>query len=76
MKKLIAAAACGLAAGLLFGCAEPSQEPARSYAGKDDAKAYSGDAFKGDKAKWEGALAERAKSQNDYEPSRVAGLKK
>jgi hypothetical protein len=45
----------------------------RSYAGKEDAKAYSGDAFKGDKAKWEATLAARAGAQNDYAPFRAAG---
>ena len=66
-----------LAAALAFGlaaCNEPSQDPARSYAGKEDAKAYSGDAFKGDKAKWESTLAKRAAFQNDYAPSRESGL--
>jgi len=72
MTKLIAAVAASL---LLAACSEPSQEPAR-YAGKDDAKPYSGDAFKGDKAKWEAALADRASTQNDYAPFRAVGLKK
>jgi hypothetical protein len=76
MKKLIAAAACGAAAFALAGCAEPSQDSVRSYAGKEDAKAYSGDAFKGDKAKWEATLVTRASAQNDYAPFRAAGLKK
>jgi hypothetical protein len=76
MSKLIASAAFGLVAIAISGCSEPSQDPARSYAGKEDAKAYSGDAFKGDKAKWEAALAERAGMQNDYAPFRAAGLKK
>jgi len=73
MKKLLAACAI---AGLLAACAEPSQDPPRSYAGKEDAKAYSGDAFKGDKAKWESALAARAGGQNDYAAGfREAGKK-
>ena len=74
MSKLIVAAAAA-AALVLAGCSEPSQEPAR-YAGKEDAKPYAGDAFKGDKAKWEAALAARASTQNDYAPFREAGLKK
>lgn len=63
------------AASLLAACSEPSQDPARSYAGKEDAKAYAGDTFRGDKAKWEAALAARNGFQNDYAPSRAAGKK-
>ena len=61
------------AALLLAACSEPAQDPVRSYAGKEDAKPYSGDAFKGDKAKWEATLAARAGFQNDYDHSRAAG---
>jgi hypothetical protein len=60
------------AAALLAACTEPSQEPAKTYAGKEDAKAYSGDAFKGDKEKWEKKLANRAQLQNEY--NRAAAL--
>jgi hypothetical protein len=76
MSRLLVAAVLGAATLALAGCSEPSQDPPRSYAGKEDAKPYAGDAFKGDKAKWEAALVQRAASQNDYEPSRAAGLKK
>ena len=76
MRRLSRALASGAAALVLFGCSEPSQEPPRSYAGKEDAKPYSGDAFKGDKAKWESALVQRAATQNDYSPFRAAGQKK
>jgi outer membrane biogenesis lipoprotein LolB len=62
MRTIVAATA----ALLLAACTEPSQDPARSYAGKEDAKPYSGDAFKGDKAKWESTLAARADKQNEY----------
>jgi hypothetical protein len=76
MRTFVRAAAAAAAVLALGGCAEPSQEPPRSYAGKEDAKPYAGDAFKGDKAKWETALVARAASQDDYSPSRAAGLKK
>ena len=66
MRKIATLAAAGAAALLLAACSEPAQDPARSYAGKEDAKAYAGDAFKGDKAKWDAALAARAQAQNDY----------
>jgi hypothetical protein len=36
------------------------------YAGKKDSKAYEGTKFAGDKAKWESALVERSKTQNEY----------
>jgi hypothetical protein len=65
--KTIATAAAALAAALwLGGCSEVAQEPGKSYAGKEDAKPYAGDEFKGDKAKWEQALAARNQMQNDY----------
>jgi hypothetical protein len=62
MKALvIAIAALGLAA-----CGEIAQDAAKPYAGKEDTKAYAGDTFKGDKAKYEQALAKRADYQNEY----------
>jgi hypothetical protein len=54
------------AALLLAACSELSQDPARSQAGKEDAKAYAGDAFKGDKAQWDAALVKRAGTQDEY----------
>jgi hypothetical protein len=71
MRALIA----GGALIALAACGEIPQDAPKPYAGKEDTKAYAGDAFKGDKAKWEATLAERAASQNDYEPSRAAGKK-
>jgi len=66
MRKLTAAAAAFAAAAVFTGCTEVAQEPGKSYAGKEDSKPYAGDEFKGDKAKWEQALAARAEQQNDY----------
>jgi hypothetical protein len=54
-------AALGLAA-----CNEIPQDALKPYAGKEDTKAYAGDRFKGDKAKYEQALAERSNFQNEY----------
>ena len=54
------AAALGLAA-----CGEIPQDAAKPYAGKEDTKAYAGDTFKGDKAKYEQTLAKRANYQNE-----------
>ena len=62
MKALVAVTlAVGLAA-----CGEIPQDAAKPYAGKADTKAYAGDVFKGDKAKYEQALAKRANYQNEY----------
>ena len=66
MKKLTTLAAALAAAALFTGCTEVAQEPGKSYAGKEDTKPYAGDQFKGDKAKWEQALAARNEMQNDY----------
>lgn len=46
------------------------------YAGKKDSKAYEGTKFAGDKAKWESALVERSKTQNEYIRTDVADVKK
>ena len=69
MRALVAVAAIlGLAA-----CGEIPQDAPKPYAGKDDTKAYAGDMFKGDKAKYEQTLADRAGWQNDYASKRAAG---
>ena len=59
-------AAVVAAALAVAGCHEIPQEPGKSYAGKEDTKPYAGDMFKGDKQKWEAALAARAENQNEY----------
>jgi len=69
MKALAIAAAVLVIAG----CNEIPQDAAKPYAGKEDTKAYAGDRFKGDKAKYEAALAERSKFQDDYQVSRAGG---
>ena len=65
-----AVVAIGLAAALAA-CGEIPQDAAKPYAGKEDTKAYAGDMFKGDKAKYEQTLAKRADLQNDYAKSRA-----
>ncbi len=55
-----------IAALLLAACHEIPQDAPKPYAGKEDTKAYAGDRFKGDKQKYEQALAERANYQNEY----------
>ena len=63
MRRAIAVTA---AAVVLAACHEIPQDAAKPYAGKEDTKAYAGDLFKGDKDKYEKALAARAQSQNEY----------
>jgi hypothetical protein len=52
----------------LTACGEIDQaaKGGKVYAGKRDSKAYEGAKFAGDKAKWESALVERSKTQNEY----------
>jgi hypothetical protein len=65
MKRTLVATA--LAAALAAACHEIPQDAPKSYAGKEDVQPYAGDLFKGDKAKFEQALATRAQNQNDYQ---------
>lgn len=62
MRAVLLVAAAALAAA----CNEIPQDAVKPYAGKEDTKAYAGDRFKGDKAKYESTLAERANYQNEY----------
>jgi hypothetical protein len=62
MKAIMMAAAAMLVAA----CHEIPQDAAKPYAGKEDTKAYAGDLFKGDKAKYESSLAKRADYENEY----------
>jgi len=62
MRLILALAA----ASLLAACHEIPQDAPKPYAGKEDVKPYAGDLFKGDKDKYEKALAARAHTQNEY----------
>ena len=70
-RALFVALAVGLAA-----CHEIPQDAAKPYAGKEDTKAYAGDRFNGDKAKFEKALADRAQNENEYIRTGDAGKKR
>jgi hypothetical protein len=59
-----------LASFALAACNEIPQDAAKPYAGKTDTKPYAEDQWKGDKAKYEKALADRAKYQDDYSQTR------
>jgi hypothetical protein len=63
--KLILAAAATL---LVAACGEAPRDVAKQYAGKEDQKPWAGDQFKGDKAKWQQALAARNEMQNEERP--------
>ena len=63
MRRLVAV---GLLAFASSACHEIPQDAPKPYAGKEDTKAYAGDMFKGDKQKYEQALAQRAQFQNEY----------
>jgi hypothetical protein len=62
MRTLAFLAAAALAAA----CNEIPQDAKKPYAGNEDTKAYAGEEFKGDKQKYEAALAARANYQNEY----------
>ena len=55
----------------LVACGEIPQDAPKPYAGKADTQAYADDRWKGDKGKYEKALADRAKFQDDYQRSRM-----
>ena len=68
-------ALAGLALAMA-GCHEIPQDAPKPYAGKEDTKAYAGDRFNGDKAKYEKALADRAQNENEYIRTGDAGKKR
>ncbi len=65
-----------VAALALAACHEIPQDAAKPYAGKEDTKAYAGDRFNGDKAKFEKALADRAQNENEYIRTGDAGKRR
>jgi hypothetical protein len=68
MKTMLSVLAAGL---VLAACHEIPQDAPKPYAGKEDVKPYAGDLFKGDKAKFDEALAQRTRFQDDYQRSRA-----
>ena len=72
IERLLALAAGCL---VLAACGEIAQDAPKPYAGKEDTKAYAGDRWKGDKEKYEKALAERARFQDDYDHARAERVK-
>ena len=68
MKTMLSVLAAGF---VLAACHEIPQDAPKPYAGKEDVKPYAGDLFKGDKAKFDEALAQRTRFQDDYQRSRA-----
>jgi hypothetical protein len=64
--KTISLAVSVMSLLVVAACHEIPQDAQKPYAGKEDTKAYAGDLFKGDKAKYEKTLADRAGYQNEY----------
>jgi hypothetical protein len=67
-RKAAPALAFGALVLGLTACGEIDQTAKidKVYAGKKDSKAYESAKFAGDKTKWESALVERSKTQNEY----------
>lgn len=69
MKWTFAAMTAAAAATMLVaGCGEIDQtaKTQKVYAGKKDERPYDSKEFSSDKGKWQQALAERNKGQNEY----------
>jgi hypothetical protein len=66
-------AAVVIAALAAASCGELPQDGAKPYAGKADTQPHAGDLYKGDKARYERTLAERAGFQDEY--PRTGGAK-
>jgi len=68
MNKYATVVIAGTFVAGLAACGEIDQQAKveKVYAGKKDEHAYDGAKFGGDKKKWETAMAERSKTQNEY----------
>ena len=67
-RRWFAGAICVSIVGSLVACGEIDQtaKTEKVYAGKKDQRAYDNNQFGNDKKKWEAALVERSKTQNEY----------
>lgn len=69
MKRTLAVVTAAAATAFIAsGCTEIDQtaKTQKVYAGKKDERPYDGKTFGDDKAKWQQALAERNRGQNEY----------
>jgi len=67
-RTFVAMLAVATLAATLVGCGEIDQKAKieKVYAGKKDTRASDDARFGGDRKKWETALVERSKGQNEY----------
>jgi len=63
LMRIFIAAATVLLVGA---CHETPQNAVKSFAGKEETQLYHDSSFKGDKVRFEKALAARAQKQNEY----------
>jgi hypothetical protein len=66
MKHLRGVVALSISVLLVAACHEIPQDAHKSFAGPSETKPYAGPKFKGDKAAYEKAMAERADTQDEY----------
>lgn len=67
-RRVAALVAAVAAVALVGACTEINQQEKteKIYAGKKDEKPYDGTQFGGDKGKWEVAMQQRNRTQNEY----------
>ena len=67
-RRVVAASIAVFLAAGVSGCGEVDQssKTQQVYAGKKDERAYDNKLFGGDKQKWETAMAQRSRTQNEY----------
>lgn len=67
-RRVVAASIAVVVAVGVSGCSEVDQtsKTQKVYAGKKDERAYDNKLFASDKQKWETAMAQRSRTQNEY----------
>lgn len=67
-RRVVAACIAVIFAAGLSACGEVDQttKTQKVYAGKKDERAYDNKLFGSDKQKWETAMAQRSRTQNEY----------
>ncbi len=67
-RRILAASIAVVLAAGISGCGEVDQtsKTQKVYAGKKDERAYDNKVFGSDKQKWESAMVQRSRTQNEY----------
>ena len=67
-RRVVTASIAAVLAAGLSACSEVDQtsKTQKVYAGKKDERAYDNKLFGSDKQKWETAMAQRSRTQNEY----------